>query len=211
MLRETHPVPVIPWVVPLTKTTGILAKAVRRKEVQGALLEGTVLVIDPSSGSFDETDGSGSLPGYAIYHRGVLHEAGVVAIPPCRSLRERLWQIGQVLRGELQSNGGVTWDALILEKVPPMRFGRFGRGSAKRQLPLHYSIGLALGTIDAAITLEVTPQTWHRYVAPTYVKGDDKDAIVMGHVLIEMARAAAAPRSRKKKTKKKSSRKRRSI
>jgi hypothetical protein len=153
-----------------------------------ALLEGTVVSIDPSCGS------SSSMPAYAIYWAGRLLNSGTIQLDIEKPIEQRLYDLGLQLRSSITDSVGV----LIYEDVPPVRFYKSGRTSAGSQSSLIKSVGTILGTIRADHHVGLRPSVWRRISGPSHVKGDVEDAIEMGRLTIELARyiqATHPPRS----------------
>lgn len=143
-----------------------LAQSVER--YQTAIETGRFISIDPSSGS------SKSLPGYAIFNRGKLVDAGLIRIPPgTRDVNHRLYDLREVMKGYFREP-----DILVLEMI---NFSAGGKSSGA----LQKAIG-AMMTLWPVPVLEVAPSTWKKYLhlAPGYTKSDVNDAIMIGQAVI---------------------------
>jgi hypothetical protein len=170
-----------------------LYRALSKGPAAQAVLAGRVLVIDPSSGS------TSSLPGYAVYAAGHLTDSGLIEMPVGTELVIRLRYLNRCLREEFTEK----FDALIVEAIPPFRFSG-GRASAAGQLSLHKAVAVVESAFDVPHVLYVSPQTWRAFAPVDYVKGDEADAVTMGHAVLSIARAALEHRaSPRKSTKKK--------
>jgi hypothetical protein len=142
------------------------------------ILSGTILVIDPSSGS------SSSMPGYAIYEHGILKDQGYIDVPIPNDIHVRLRYIMQCIQKQFP-----IVDILVIEDIP-IRMGRFTSGVAVRNL--HRSIGVFLAAVKCNTVIEITPASWRRYIdAAKYAKADWNDAIVMGYTVVDKARLKA--------------------
>lgn len=125
---------------------------------------GTMLAIDPSSGS------QGSLPGYALFKAGKLEDCGILRLPPgSRTLSNRLYLLHQAMSQFPQP------DVLALELISPIGVGRNVVGQAS----LIKACGVIQSVWDVPI-LEVAPVTWKRFVPTNYVKSDVADACMIG-------------------------------
>lgn len=141
-----------------SKTKSKLAKEITRYADQ--ILYGSVLSIDPSSGS------SGSLPGYSRWESGRLIESGTLRIPPgTRNSHSRL----HILRNVM--SGLVAPDILIVEAISP------GMGAHMISKSLLHACGVIISTWDIPV-LEVAPMTWKaRIDKEKYLKSDAADAV----------------------------------
>jgi hypothetical protein len=137
---------------------------------QSELREGSVLCIDPSSGSLL------SQPGFALYQRGNLVEAGTIKVSPGQGIHRRLFDLRRSLVEEF-----ATPDLLVVEDIPPF----MGKGFNKSILNLHYSVGVILSVFYAPV-LKVTPVSWHKRAPEGYVKSDRNDAIMLGYTPLSL-------------------------
>jgi hypothetical protein len=148
------------------------------------LLYGRVLVIDPSSGS------AGSMPGYAVYDRGILSMSGVLIVNHKNPIEARLRQIMELLQ---EMDEKLHPQLCLLEKI------RGGRA--------HPYLVWSCGIVVASMTcphVEVCISTWKSFLdKDEYVKGDERDAIGIGQAMINMALGLSPPKKvRAKKVKK---------
>lgn len=128
-------------------------------------MTGTVLAIDPSSGSV------GSQPGFALFREGRLVEAGTIRVTPGDDIHARLFELRRSLMEDF-----TTPDVLVTENIPPFMGGGFNRAI----LNLHYSVGVIL-SVFLAKTIRVTPITWQKNISKdSYCKSDTHDSIMMG-------------------------------
>lgn len=150
---------------------------------------GTLLCVDPSSGSL------GSLPGYAVFKKGLLVDAGIIALPRgTRAIANRLWQLHRALHDEFEQP-----DLLAVEWIAPVfptakgRDGRAGHFTHKSASSLTKSVGAIMSVWDVP-TIEPTPATWHSITPPGYVKSDCHDAQMLGWAcLTVLARVLGEP------------------
>lgn len=148
------------------------------KRAKKSILEGSMLVIDPSSGSAQ------SLPGYALFDKGELTDSGVIELVVGRELPRRLQQLADSLRKDFDKV-----DVLAIEDIPVRGHGTHAGA--------HASLLKSVGTIFSAAQydkyVEVHIQTWKAFLRrraeefPDYAKGDEWDAIIMGYCLINIA------------------------
>lgn len=170
--------------------TGRLWKEIRHAYLD--VLEGVVLVVDPSIGSVS------SQPGFAIMESGIRTECGIIEIDHRESTHDRLYALGHSLREEFDAV-----DVLVVEDIPLRRFNQFGRGSLRQQVQLHRAVGAIHASVKATHSLAVHPATWHCVVPPDYVKSDAGDAAAMAEVIRQYSVAyrayKEAQRGRRKK------------
>lgn len=160
----------------VSKYRSKLAMDIAQYEVQ--LRTGTLLAIDPSSGS------AGSLPGYALFKQGQLVDAGVIGIPRgTRQIANRLWQLREALSTEFQKP-----DILAVEWIAPVIPTAKGTYLHKSAAALIKSVGAILSTWDVPV-IEPSPAAWHSMVPKDYQKTDVKDAVAVGWcALVTLAR-----------------------
>lgn len=143
---------------------------------------GTLLAIDPSSGS------SGSAPGYAIFEAGALIDAGTIAIPRGgQHIASRLWQLRNSLEKDFRQP-----DILAVELISPIMPTKNGTFTNKSATSLIKSVGAVISAWNVP-TVEVSPITWHKCVDDVlklevpmrrYVKSDAKDAVAVGWAVL---------------------------
>jgi hypothetical protein len=136
-----------------------------------APLEGTLLAIDPSSGS------RGSMPGFAFFVKGVLKDAGTIQVIPGDDIHRRLFE----LRRSLMEDFSIP-DVLITENIPPFMDGGFN----KSVLNLHYSVGVVMSVFYCNMA-RIPPAVWRKYIPDNYEKTDRNDAIMLGYTAIRIA------------------------
>lgn len=139
------------------------------------LVEGVVLVVDPSIGS------SSSLPGYAVYRAGVLLDSGVLEVHVDGTRWHRLKEVYRQLE-----NLSKAWapDVCVYEEIPVSAHG--GRSQVSHA-SLLLALGVTMAAIEAPAFIGIAPQSWKRLVSADYVKSDEQDAIEMGRIVIDMA------------------------
>jgi hypothetical protein len=171
----------------VTRYKSKLALEVAQYEEQ--LKFGTVLALDPSSGS------AGSLPGFALFKAGQLVDAGLITIPRSGGkIANRLWQLRESLLTEFPKP-----DLLAIEWIAPVFPAKMKGGQPqylhKSASALMKSVGAIMSVWNAPV-VEPSPTTWHRLVDEvltplglTYVKSDTRDAVAIGwSALVTLAR-----------------------
>lgn len=143
------------------------------------ILSGTILCVDPSSGS------AGSMPGYAVYRNSHLIESGTLKINHKMEIGGRLRQIVELLQ-ELEER--LHPHLLIIERIRGFRAHNYLRWSC--------------GVIVAALTcphIELCISTWRAWIdRATYQKGDEQDAIQFGEAAIKLANGEKPPKKERK-------------
>jgi len=158
-------------------------------QYEALLRGGTLLAIDPSSGS------AGSLPGYALFQKGQLVDAGTIQLPRHgRHIANRLWQLRECLLTAFDKP-----DILAVEWIAPVFPARkAGPGGAPQFLhksasALMKSVGAIMSVWDVPC-IEPAPTTWHTMTPPGYVKNDANDAQMVGWcALTVLARVLGQP------------------
>jgi hypothetical protein len=184
--------------VPTISRTSGAWKDVARSGVARAVLDGRVLVVDPSIGSKRAGKEGGSLPGYSIWVGGHLEDSGTITTRDHGgSTHRRLVELARSLRDDFPGQ----WDVLVVEDIPMLRFEKFGRSLAS-QIPLHRATGAILASVDATHLVEIHPATWRAFLADAEdydaregevgAKGDESDAIVLGFAAQKIADAVFA-------------------
>ncbi len=158
------------------------------------ILEGVVVVLDPSIGS------QSSQPGVAVYVAGVLVESGILPIPHAGSIPKRLQQLTHHLR-KLYAQ----WDpdVLVYEEIPAQRYGG---GNAGAHASLLKAVGASLSVSGPDHFVGVHPRSWKVMVSADYVKSDEGDAIEIGRIILAEAKRigeAEVLRKEKKRASKK--------
>jgi len=154
------------------------------------ILTGSLLCIDPSSGS------ESSQPGWALFQNGVLVEAGVAEINHRLELRSRLrlvWEYFSVWADKV--------DIVLIEEIPvrPIRTKMDANSSGKTWMNAksHGSLVEAIGATKAAFPVSIPvvklpASLWHRVSrdqgwameANTVKKNDYMDAVRIGMTAI---------------------------
>jgi hypothetical protein len=141
-----------------------------------AILNGSILSIDPSSGS------KNSQPGYAIYRAGQLVDSGFIAVKAGEALHKRLFYLGNCLREQFEKP-----DVVVTENIPPF----FPKEGESRFFNMSIvSLQRAVGVVQAAFdvpVIEVAPITWRKNIPDNYRKTDEADAIMLGLTVIKSA------------------------
>ena len=147
------------------------------------LQEGYMLALDPSSGS------AGSLPGYAIFKKGKLQDAGTIGLPRgTRAIHNRLWLLRNALETEFEKP-----DILAVEWIAPVIPTGRGTFLHKSAAALIKSVGAILAVWDVPV-IEPTPAAWHSMAPAGYQKTDARDAQMVGWcALTTLARELGQP------------------
>lgn len=147
------------------------------RDCKSGVLDGTMLVIDPSAGS------QSSLPGYALFKKGKLVDSGVIAINIGWKLHRRLQQIQKTLQEDFEEV-----DVLAIEDI------QFTNPKMLRaQSTLFKAIGVFLASARYKKLVEIVPTTWKSFLKKNntqfedYIKGDEWDAIIMGYCILSKA------------------------
>ena len=155
----------------------VIYKEVRKH--RNLLATGIVLAIDPSCGS------SYSDPGYAVYSAGELQKSGIISLNKSRDLPYRLQQLRQMILALADRENP---DALVVEHIPPRRFG--GNGSATAHSSLLQAMGVSLASTNAPVIIRVRPRDWQKLASPVWnrnMKSDIADAEAIGWSVINLA------------------------
>lgn len=150
-----------------------------RKKVRAnvrSILSGRLLAIDPSSGG-------SSMPGYALYEGGVLKERGTIRIAGGKTPQSRLSELYECLQAEFPNV-----DVLAIEEL---------RGRTVSPT-LHGAVWVAAAAVCPTVMIEVPIPFWKvlAKITPGYLKdkdnsADDMDAMLIGEVVIKLAKEAA--------------------
>lgn len=130
------------------------------------ILAGTMLVVDPSSGSKD------SKCGYAYYVAGDLVVSGTVDIDHRLPIEQRLANTFDWFSANYNQP-----DMLIIEEIR----GRLAH------VYLLWSVGVIIAAARASQVIEMNIGTWKRRAGDDYVKSDEEDAKAIGRVTIQLA------------------------
>jgi hypothetical protein len=139
------------------------------------ILSGTILAIDPSSGSRE------SMPGYCIFKNGQFVDSGIIRIK-LGQLNNRLFQLRQALMDDFKD---IQPDILVTENIPPVMLGQ-GKFVNRSMLSLQKSVGVVISCFDCPL-IEVAPISWRKYIPENYVKSDEVDAIMMAITVMKVA------------------------
>lgn len=152
------------------------------------LLEGVVLSVDPSIGS------TSSMPGWAVYRKGEFVASGTIQIPPQLKVWERLRRLANGMRHLYLE---YTPDVLVYEEITALN-NRVG-GNANAHASLLKALGVILSVPGPDGYVGIYPISWKKQVREDYVKSDERDAIEIGYVVIELAYHIRATQMRKGK------------
>lgn len=140
------------------------------------ILEGRLLAIDPSCGS------SSSMPGWAYYVAGQLRRSGIIQLDPVLPIWTRLRMLVHHMRTLYRE---CEPDVLVYEDIPAQRYGgRDRKGNAGGHASLLKAVGAILSVSGPEHVVGLHPQSWKVSARPSYVKGDENDAVEMGYVAI---------------------------
>jgi len=131
------------------------------------ILNGIMLVIDPSSGS------QKSKTGFAVYDCGECIDSGIVAIDHTKHVSFRLQDTYDFF-----INNYCNPDLLVIEKI---------RGP-RAHVYLHWAVGVIITAVHARKVIEMNTGLWKSKVSADYVKGDEEDAVEIGKVAIMLAK-----------------------
>ncbi len=147
------------------KTTAFRRKVERHADL---LLTGTLLAIDPASGS-------SSMPGYAFFKGGVLVECGVIKIEYNNKPQQRLASLAECVRREFSAV-----DVLVVEEL---------RGNKVHPV-LHWATGVIVASVKSSLFLEIPISLWKAWskTQGDYEKSDDQDALMIGQTTLALAR-----------------------
>lgn len=141
------------------------------------VLEGTMLCIDPSTGS------KSSRPGFAWYEKGVLKESGEIIVDLKENRSKRLYEIARTVREDFPKP-----DVLVVEYIPPVTYRTSEHGmDGVSLMALQKAIGAIIGAHPFEHLLEIPASAWRKYKPDDYIKSDEWDAIVLGICAVETA------------------------
>lgn len=148
------------------------------EKYSGLLEKGRVLAIDPSSGS------AGSMPGYAYIEQSTLVESGTFQIK-LGDIHTRLWSLSAGLRDSFRDI-----DVLIIEQLPPFMQSAGSTFKSRSVVNLHMSVGAVFAALGYAVTIGVSPSSWHadaRKLKFDYEKTDENDALMLAYAVFSRA------------------------
>jgi len=133
-----------------------------------AVLSGTMLCIDPSSGGT-------SIPGYAKFNNGVLLDKGEIQIKSKDPIHKRL----RFLNGALRSFGHS--DVVVIEYNTPTA-----------HIYLKYALAVTMGALSCDYCLLMPIDYWKRFLRftgeyKTYQKSNANDAVTIGRTMIRLS------------------------
>lgn len=138
------------------------------------ILNGTMLCIDPSTGS------QSSMPGYAIYKKGVLVEYGIIQVDSKLNRSVKLYEISRTIREDFDPA-----DVLVVEYIPPVSYK--GGMSSVAVMALQKGIGAIMAAHPYENMIEIPSSAWRNYLPDGYEKGDDWDAVAIGNCAVCVA------------------------
>lgn len=160
------------------KNTSKIFKAVEK--CYETVLTGTILAVDPSTGS------KSSRPGYAWFEKGKLIESGEIIVDIEANRSKRLYEIAATIREEFPCP-----DILAVEYIPPVSYrGTENRMNSVSLMALQKAIGAIMGAHPVEYLLEVPAASWKKYKPKNYVKTDEMDAVTIGLCIIGLAKLA---------------------
>lgn len=143
------------------------------RQIQAAaptILGGSMLVLDPSSGS------KGSMPGFAIFREGELVRSGTLHIEHKLVVTTRLEQL---------------YDrAAALLPEPPDVFAIESIHKGMAHPFLLWAVGTSFAAVRAPIKVQVPIAFWKAFAKTQtdYEKSDESDAVMMGQALLAYCR-----------------------
>jgi len=146
------------------------------KPLANLLLEGTILSIDPSTGS------SASLPGFAWFSGGELIESGVLEVDYRLSRSIKLYEIARTIREDFNKP-----DILLVEQISTIIY-RGSKMNATGMAGLQKAIGAIIGARPFEHVIEIPASAWRSYKPDNYVKSDEMDAVTIGLCATEVAK-----------------------
>jgi Holliday junction resolvasome RuvABC endonuclease subunit len=134
------------------------------------ILTGTVLAVDPSSGSRT------SQPGWAFFSEAEYLMGGTLHIDHKNNIYQRLIDL---YKG-LSTLTDTTPDVMVIEKVHVSMSSSY----------LQWAIGVSIAAVQQPLTIEVLPHVWKSVAKSdkSYTKTDENDARMMGRTVIEIAK-----------------------
>lgn len=141
------------------------------------VLKGTMLCVDPSTGS------KSSRPGYAWYEAGKLKESGEIIVDLKSNKSKRLYEIARTIREEFPEP-----DVLVVEYIPPVTYKTGNQMNGVSLMALQKAIGAILGARPFEHVLEIPASAWRSHKPAEYVKTDEWDSIVIGLCAINTAK-----------------------
>lgn len=134
----------------------------------GQIVLGTIIALDPASGS-------ASMPGFAVFRAGELVKSGTLPIPKRLPIEKRLPILYEKVRELTEDVPSI----LAIEKL---------RGRAVNT-SLAWAVGTSIAAARAPTLIEVPIIAWQRLAKTdsAYVKGDEADAIKLGQTLVLLA------------------------
>jgi hypothetical protein len=146
--------------------TALYSSIYFRREI---ITTGTVLAIDPSSGS------KTSQPGFAVFREGKLEASGIIEIDHKIDINIRL----QILYRKIRNLLPVQPDVFLIEQI-----------GGKAHHVLLEAVGVSIAAAETPIVLRVHNRFWKAWAAqsPEYSKNDAADARMIGESVIQAAR-----------------------
>lgn len=172
----------------VAKTSMIQTQIERHRE---EILKGTLLAVDPSTGS------GSSLPGFAWFEAGELKESGVIQVTIGAAKNKRLFEIRRTLQEEFPIP-----DVLVIEHISSVPWGNMRRNT-EALAGLQRGVGAILSAFNVDAVIEVMPSLWKKTVDEHYTKSDEMDAIYIGRYVIARADNRFSKTKRKQKRGKK--------
>lgn len=140
------------------------------------ILEGTILSVDPSTGS------SASLPGFAWFNKGELVESGVLDVDYRNSRSSKLYESARTIREEFAEP-----DILVVEQISTIIYKK-SKMNPVGMAGLQKAIGAIIGARPFKHVLEIPSSAWKGYKPANYKKSDEFDAISIGLCAVGVAK-----------------------
>ena len=148
---------------------------------------GHLVVFDPATGATSGT-------GWAEYRGGQLLRSGVITPDRTQGIALRLRE----LQAAVVQLGLTNPDVCVIERL---------RGSMVHP-HLHWAAGVLVAAANPGVCIEIPIPVWRALAAtdPTYVKGDEADALAFGASTLRVVNGGAIPPSPRQVSKRRSPR-----
>lgn len=137
------------------------------------ILNGTLLAIDPSTGS------KSSMPGFAVFIKGELVESGTIEVDLAGNRAQKLYQINHILRTDFKAP-----DVVAVENISYF----VGKMSPASVVSLQRAVGAIVAAWPVKCLVEVPSNAWQKHQFAGYFKSDANDSICIGLTCINIAK-----------------------
>ncbi len=154
------------------------------RRVADQILNGRVLIVDPSAGSLT------SLPAFCVLEGGKVVDIGVIPVPAELlgkrwTIDKRLYSIGKSLRDRFPGK----FDVLCVEYLHHTPMGNTVMPSFQHNTMSH---GTIYASVQASHRVDISPWSWHQLRPYNYVKSDLVDVQLMAQCLLQDALSTKA-------------------